>query len=222
MPMNLLDLTAQVRDIGRASIFYVAKWDGTTDLPDTLTHLGDTEGEVTLEPNTEYSDLVLPELTGPAIHERYLSGDNPEISLPLYLADPSLRAIVTPKGSGSGGYQRQRSVDEYTLVLFPEQLFIESDAQAAVDFTTAGGWTVGGDAASAAQLALIDQAMWFWRGHFSRPPMTFRHEDHGKAVDEVMFQVMHADLATSVIPDGQRLWTYGDPEDASIDINPGG
>lgn len=222
MPMNLLDLTTLLRTIGRASIFYVSKWDGTTDLPDTLIHLGDTEGEVALEPNTEFNDLTLPELTGPAIHVRYLSGDNPELSIPLYLADPALRAVVTPKGSGSAGYQRQRLVDEYTLVIFPEQLFIESNVQVALDYTTAGGWTVGGDAATATQLAYIDQSMWFWRGHFSRPPMTFQHEEAGKAVDVVTFQGMHADLALATIPDGERLWTYGDPADASIDINPGG
>lgn len=222
MSMSLLDLTAQVRTIGRATIMYVSKWDGTTDLPDTLTMLGDTEGEVTVEYNDEYSDLTLPELTGPAIHERYLSGANPVISLPLYLADPSLRAIIEPTSGGSGGYQRRRAVTEYTLVLFPEDLFIESNAQVEVDFTTAGKWTVGGDAATAAQNALIDQSLWFWRGHFNYPPYTFRHEDAGKAVDVASFQVMHCDLGVATVPDGQRLWTHGDPEDVSIDINPGG
>lgn len=220
MSMSLLDLTAQTRTIGRASVFYVSKWDGTTKLQDTLTHLGDTEGEISLAPNDEYSDLTLPELTGPAIHERYLSGLNPVLSIPIYLADPDIRAILTPAGSGSAGYQRRQSVTEYTLVIFPEQLFIESNVQVAVDFTTPSAWTVGGDAATAAQLALIDQSIWFWRGHFSFAPLTFRHEDAGKAVDTVNFHVMHADISTSYIPDGQRLFTLGDPADVSIEIDP--
>lgn len=222
MSISLLDLTAQTRTIGRASIFYGTKWIGTPDLIDNLTHLGDTEGEVTVEQNEQYSGLTLPELTGPAIHERYFEGPNPVLSIPLYLADPAVRAIVTPAGSGSAGYQRRQPVDEYTLVVIPEQTFIESNVQVAIDYTTAGGWTVGGDAATAAQLALIDQSLWFWRGHFSFPPLTFRHEEAGKAVDIVTFQTMFVDISTSYIPDGQRLYTLGDPADSSIDINPSG
>lgn len=220
MSMSLLDLTAAVRTIGRASVFYVSAWDGTTKLQDTLTHLGDTEGEITLAPNDEYSDLELPELTGPAKHERYLSGLDPVLSLPLYLADPDIRAILTPSGSGSAGYQRQRAVDEYTLWIVPEQLFIESNVQAAVDFTTGVGWTVGGDAATAAQEALIAQSIWAWRGHFTFAPLAFRHEDAGKAVDTVEFHLMHSNLSTTLIPDGQRLFTLGDPADVSIEIDP--
>jgi len=220
MSMSLLDLTAAVRTIGRASVFYVTKWDGTTKLQDTLTHLGDTEGEISISFGDEYSDLTLPELTGPAIHERYLSGMNPVVSLPMYLADPAIRKILDPVGSaGSGGYQRRRPVTEYTLVLFPEDLFIESNAQVAVDFTTPAAWTVGGDAATAAQETLIDQAIWFWRGHFSFAPLAYRHEDAGKAVDTVDFQVMHADISTTYIPDGHRLFTLGNPSDYSIEID---
>lgn len=221
MSMSLLDLTAAVRTIGRASVFYVTKWAGTTKLQDTLVHLGDTEGEITIAMNDEYSDLTLPELTGSAIHERYFSGMNPVVSLPLYLADPAIRKIIDPVGTvGSAGYQRQRPVKEFTLVLFPEQLFIESNAQVAVDFTTPAAWTVGGDAASAAQETLIDQSIWFWRGHFHFPPLAYRHADAGKAVDTVEFQVMHSDLSTTLIPDGHRLFTLGNPSDYSIEIDP--
>jgi hypothetical protein len=218
MAFDLLDLTVQDRTIGRASIFYATEWDGAADL--AMTHLGDTEGEISIDFGSEFSVLTLPELTGPAIHEAYQTGVNPVMSLPLYLADPALRAIVTPVGSGGGGYQRQQPVDTYTIWVVPEQLFIEANAQVTVDYTTAGGWTVGGDAATAAQLALIDQSYWFWKVYFNFPPTTFRHEDAGKAVDTVTVQAMHTDLALAAIPDGNRIFTYGDPADSSIDIHP--
>lgn len=212
---SLLDLTAQTRAIGRGAVFYgTGAFAGSgNDL--TLTHLGDTEGEIGIESNEGYSDLQYPELTGEAIHERYIEGESPVVTIPLYVADASLRAIVSPTGSASGGYWRRRAVTEYTLAIFPEELFIEDNAQVAVAYTTAGGWTVGGDAATAAQEALIDLSIWFWRGHFGPAKPIYRHEDGGKVVQEVMFQSMF----NGDMPDGHRLYTIGDPSDSSIEIS---
>lgn len=211
---SLLDLTAQVRSIGRASVFYGSGAFAGSGNDLTLTHLGDTEGEISVEPNDEYSELTLPELTGPAPHEKYVAGGAPQVTIPLYTASPSVRAILSPTGSASGGYQRRRAVTEYTLVLIPEDLFIEADAQVAVGYTTAGGWTVGGDAATTAQLALLDQAIWFWRGHFERSMPMYRHEDGGKAIDEIIFHSMH----NGDMPDGHHLYTVGRPDQSSIEI----
>ncbi len=214
MNYDLLDLTAQVRAIGRGSILY-----GTGAFPGSgndlaLTHLGDTEGEIGIELNEEYSELTLPELTGAAPHEKYVSGQAPVVTMPLYAADAALRAIVSPTGSASGGYQRRRAVTEYTLAILPEQVFIENDAQVTVGYTTAGGWTVGGDAATAPQLALLDLSIWFWRGHFTATPPMFRHEDGGKVVQEVMFHSMH----NGAMPNGHHLYTIGRPDQSSIEI----
>lgn len=219
---NLLDLTAQDRSLGRASVFQVTEWDGITDLPSTMTHLGDTEGDITIEFGDSYSILTLPELTGDAAHEIFLSGKNPVITIPLYLADPSVRAIVNPSGTGDGGFQRQRAVTTHTLWIVPEQLFLEGNVQVEVDYVTATGWTVGGDAATSAQDDLIQQSFWFWKGHFNFAPLSFSHADGGKALGEVSFQVMHSGLSNTLIPDGNKLWTMGDPVDNSIDINPSG
>jgi len=221
MSMTLLDLTAHLRTIGRASVFYVAKWDGTTKLPDTLAHLGDTEGNIELEMNQEYSDLRLPELTGPAVHKRKFKGLDPVLSIPLYLADPDLQTILSPIGTGSGGRQRQKDVTEYTLWVVPEELLLDANGDdVAVDYSTAGGWTVGGVAATADQENLIAQSVWFWRGHFEFAPLAFRDADAGKAVDTVLFHVMHSDLDLDIIPNGELLFTRGDPADVLVDIDP--
>lgn len=219
---TLLDLTAQLRAIGRASVFYAASpytyAASPTGADLTLIHLGDTEGEVTIEANEEYSDLTLPELTGPAIHERYFAGENPVVTLPMYAADAALRAILSPTGSANGGYQRRRAVTERALVLIPEQVFIDSDnAQAPLVATNTAGtvaWTVGGVAASQAQLDLLDLSIWFWRGHFTRAMPSYRHEDGGKVVQSVSFQAMH----NASMPDGHHLFTIGRPEEADTPI----
>jgi len=214
---DLLDLTTQVRSIGRGSVFYdtgaFAFAAGGTDV--TFTHLGDTEGEIPIEANDEYSALTLPELTGPAPHEKFISGQAPVVTMPLYAADAALRAITSPTGSASGGFQRRRSVTEYTLAIIPEQVFIEANAQAQLTYDKVAAWQVGGDAASAAQLALLDLSIWFWRGHFTVTMPIYRHEDGGKVVQEVEFHAMH----NGSMPDGHHLFTIGRPDQAATAIH---
>lgn len=217
MDVTLLDLTAQVRAIGRASVFYATGAfpfaAGGVNL--SLTHLGDTEGDIEVTANEAYSDLKLPELTGDAIHDRYVTGENPTVTIPLFAADAALRDIVSPTGSASGGFWRQRAVTEYTLVIIPEQVFIESNAQATLSYNKVDGWEVGGDAASAAQLNLLDLSIWFWRGHFTKAMPTYRHGDGGKVIQSITFQSMFNDA----MPDGHRLYTVGRPDQASTAIH---
>src|SRR5690625_1829066 len=216
---KLLDLQAQLRAIGRGVVFYAEKWDGETNL--SLTHLGDTEGEITAEMNESYSHLTLPELTGEAKHRSYVSGEDPVVTLPLFLADPALRAIVSPTGNASGGYQRQRPVKERTLVMFPEELFFDASEGEYGDLSYTGtAWQLNGEALSPAQTKLLGQSVWFWRGYFTKPGVAFRHEDGGKLVESISFQAMQSDLALAVLPDGERIYTLGDPGDKDIDIHP--
>ena len=216
-PFDLLDLTAQVRAIGRGSVFYdegaLAFAAGGVDV--SFLHLGDTEGDISIELNDEYSTLTLPELTGPAPHEKFLTGYAPKLTIPLYAADSALRAIVSPTGSAHGGYQRRRPVTEYMVGIIPEQVFIESNAQAQLTYDKVNGWRVGGDAATAAQLALLDLSIWFWRGHFTATPPMFKHEDGGKVVQQVVFESMH----NGSMPDGHHLFTIGRPDQASTPIH---
>jgi hypothetical protein len=215
--LDLLDLTTQLRAIGRASIFrqagafaYTA---GGTDV--TLVHLCDTEGAVTIELNEEYSALTLPELTGSAPHEKYYSGAAPVVTIPGYIPDPTLRTIVSPSGSAHGGYQRRRAVAEHMIAIIPEQVFIEANAQAQLSYNKVDGWEVGGDAATAAQEALLDLSIWFWRGHFTGVLPDFLHEDGGKALKPVEFHAMH----NASMPDGHHIWTSGRPDEATTPIH---
>lgn len=211
-----LDLTLQRYAIGRGIVFYADKWDGTTPLE--LTNLGVTEGEITVELNEEYSTLTLMEQTGPAQHKAYVSGENPVVTLPLFYADPNLRSIVSPTGNASGGYQRRRPVTERTLVIFPEELLYDPNTDTYQPLSFDGTWTVGGNPLNSEQTALLGLSMWFWRGYFTKAGPVFRHEDGGKALQSITFQAMTSDLPLDVLPDGERLYTLGDPQDKGIDI----
>lgn len=215
MQYTLLDLTTQVRSIGRGVVFRAPAWDGVTDLQ--LTHLGDTEGDIQVTPNESFVHLELPELTGNAKHESYVEGEDPVLQIPLYVADPAVRSIITPTGNGGGGYSRRRPVTEHTLAIFPEEMFFNpaTEAYGELAYTTAGGWTVDTVALTAKQIRLLGLAMWFWRGYFARPPIRFRHAEAGKAVEQVTFQAM----INLNLPEGEQLYTLGDPADAGIVID---
>ena len=224
----LKDLNEVARSLGRAVMFGAsdggatpayAYWDETADLQ--LDHLADTEGDIAVNPNDAYSHLMVPELTGPAKHVSYVDGEDPTIEVPVWLADPLLRAIVAPTANASGGYQRRRPVRYHTLVFFPEQMFYDTpdDAFRTIRYTTADGWEISDGAPTPAfaafsteQTRLLGLSLWAWRAYFSKPPLTFRHGDGGKSIDTITIQICQ----DSNKPDGHQLYTVGDPADAGI------
>ena len=103
---------------------------------------------------------------------------------------------------------------EYALVIFPEEVFIEGNAPVAVSYTTSGDWQVGGDAATSPQLALLDKAIFFWRGHFESLLPRYIHEDGGKLITEVTFHAMHNDSMAQ----GHYIYTIGRPDQAATPI----
>lgn len=213
---NLLNYGTQPLSLGRAAVFRAPYWDGTTDLD--LTHLGITMEEIAPPTDEQISALTLPEHTGPAPLEAFAEGSAPTVDFTMLVGSQATLDILNPTGSRNAGYRYRRSVAEHTLVLFPEQLLVEDNAEAAIAYTTVGGWTVGGDAATAAQLALIDLSIWFWRGYFMRTLPVFRHTEGGRVEAPVSFNVMQ-DLTK---PDGSQLYTVGDPVESAIDISPVG
>ena len=219
--MELRDLDGEVFHIGKAAVIQAdVAWDFDSDLHANLTQLGFTEGEVSVEFNESFNALTLPEYTGDAPHagRRFVQGEAPVVTVPTLLADPALRAKMSPTGSASGGRRRQQPVVSRTLVLIPEELFLDlsdPEAQDVVSLVPTGsGWTLGGEPLTTEQERQLGQSVWFWSGSWTKPPMTYRHEDGGKDVTEGEFTVEYQVLA----PNGHRLYTIGDPYDFGIDI----
>lgn len=216
---NLLDLSTLLRSFGRGVVFYAPVWD--RGLPLALTHLGDTEGDIVINTNPETAGLTLPELTGPAMHEVDYTGENPTVEIPMFLADPAMHAIISPSGSAHAGRSRRGKVVEYTLAVFPEDLFLVTDGEGIttrkqLKFDGVDGWTLDGDALTAEQQTLLDASIWIWRGFFNRPPRKFHGGagDAKKNIETVSFQAMHH----PDMDEGHALYTTGDPADADINI----
>lgn len=231
MDYTLLDIETLLRKYGRGVVFYAhdgiapavgdpVLWDGASEL--NLAHLGNTEGDINFVANSSVKTLTLPEISGDAIHEATYTGENPQVQIPLFLADPDLLPIVSPIGQAGAGHVRTRPVSERTIVIFPEDIF-RDDASDPVDYKTlafaAGAWNLGGTPLTVAQETLLALSVWLWRGYFDRPDRSFMggHGDDGKNIATVNFNVMmHPDM-----PDGQRLYTVGSPADFDIDIEGG-
>lgn len=213
---TLQDLADILRSFGRGVVFRSARWDPELGNPLALTHLGDTEGDIVFNPNAEVVGLTLPEVTGPAMHEGDYTGENPSLELPIFLADPALLPTLSPKGSAHAGRSSRSQVAEHTLAIFPESLFGENREAL---LCTAGAWTLGGVALTPAQLAILDNALWLWRGYFNRPSRRWLGGpgDARKNIEPVVFNVMHH----SAMPEGHKLFTIGDPTDSSIDLEGG-
>jgi hypothetical protein len=216
--IELADLDSGKFSISKGAVFYAPVWDFDSELE--LDFLGFTEGEVSVSFNETYQTLTLPEYTGDLPHEGFVQGEAPVVTIPLFTADPALRAILSPTGSASGGARRQKKVTEYTLVIFPEELFLSTDGQDNLSLeydSVAEAWELDGVALTEEQERLLGQAVWIWRGHFSKPSLVYRHADAGKSVDEVTFTAMYQPLA----PNGARAYVLGDPLEFDIDPNSG-
>jgi hypothetical protein len=167
MDYALINTATSERHIGRAAIFYVRPaWDGTADL--TLTHLGDTQGGVEFNRQSELSHLRAPEVTGPAILRSKLKGEDPMISIEnVWWGRAALLDIITGKSSASGGYTRQRDPIYATLIVVPEETLIDPATQlpGTLRYTLADGWQFVPDGEAAQDLSteqerLLAHSIW--------------------------------------------------------------
>ena len=215
--MELREVATQRYDIGRCAIFLFGTlvdgvivpdvWEEDTPLFEdaSMHHIGNTEGAVDIEPNTEYSELTLPETSGPAAIKRYLTGDRPQFELGVF-PNPELIKVFSPTGRGSAGQQRRRRVQEGTLWIVPEELFLAPDANGnmvEVPVTYNGSaFLKDGDALTDEEQELMDMSMLCWRTDYSRLAPIFRHEDGGKALKQVTV-MMQQDFTK---PDGCQIY----------------
>jgi hypothetical protein len=225
MDYTLITTATSERHIGRAALFYALAWDGTADL--TLTHLGDTQGSVEFNRNAEYGHLRAVEVTGQAKLRSKLKGEDPVLTVEnVWWGRAALLDIVTGKSSASGGYTRQRDPIYRTLIVFPEEIFIDPTTQlpGTLRNTIGGGWQfIGSDGGSpgaltAEQTRLLAHTTWIWKGYFEEPNIPFNDANAGEALAPVTFNAVHNDGLSGAIPNGHLLYTIGDPTAEGVDI----
>jgi len=206
--VSLINIEAQTYDIGRAAIFACNYWNGEGNLFASLQHIGNTEGEASIEPNEEYSALTLPENLGPAALKKYVTGAAPSFSVGVFV-NPNSLSLFTPTGAGSMGNMRQRRVKERTIWIVPEQLFIAPDGNGVeqeVDISYDGAaFQKNGQGFSEEDNRLFGLSVFGWKVHFERAMPVYRHEDGGKSLREITVHFMQ-DLTK---PDGHQILTVG-------------
>lgn len=225
MQFTLEALNEAALELGKAVLLYANEWNGSTDL--ALQHLGHTEGAVKFDAKESIAGLKLPEEYGEGMVKAYVVGADPVLTAPLFLADPALRAIITPTGDGVIGSGVRQEVKKYTLVALPRALFYDADTKkntASIGFTSPGGWTktTSGDPSGRAltedEERLLGLGIWMFSGYWERPPVTYEATvtDVVKNVEECTFHVIRPSAAAL----SGIMAIVGLPEDYDIDIQP--
>lgn len=224
--LTITELNKAAVALGRAFAFIAPKWDGATDL--ALTFLGHTNGDVVFTPNEGIRTTSAPEIS-PAPLKVAVFGAAPKATVPLFLADPALRVLVSPTGSGAIGTDGFIPVVRHTLVLMPAQLFfnaITNRNDAKVQYV-GGVWQKSavavGDAddyvaMTSDETDQLGLSIWGWDGYWSRPPVTYRF---GSATEEAVdveaceFTLMMPDIMDVV----GAMAHIGPPSDYGIEID---
>lgn len=216
-------------DLGKARVFYAVNGSGVGDVtpvhweadgPLHLKELGLTEGEMSLNANEEYSDLKLPEYTGPIPLKRYYIGEAPVLSVNIFMADPALRSILSPTGTSGAGFESQQPVALRTIVLIPEMLFRGAVGQPLQTLAYTGGvWTIGGSAIDTDLERYIGQITWLWSCAPSRAPLVFQHTEGGRALASAELTLVQ-DLQLP-FDEGIQVYYIGDPADVGVSIETG-
>lgn len=214
MTINRPSLSEAVRALGRALVYA-----GDAFTAGGLTAIGQTEGEVTAEEQESYNDLVLPELTGNAVHERDVYHDGALVTVPLIIgpkpdgsdAGTTVYDTIASVGDGAGGgYSSPQPVVTTNLLLIPESE-VDADSGLATEDTDADtvhdAWVGGANNAP-------DHAIWIWRAVPQTKSIAFRRGEGGKVIVEVPFFGMFDDDR----PEGHKIWTRGDPLAVNIDV----
>lgn len=216
--MELQDVAAQKYDLGRAAIFRRDPWDGDDSVFEGMEHIGNTEGDIDPQANPEYSELTLPETSGPAAIKRYLTGEKPEFELGIF-PNPTNMKVFSPTGLASAGQRRRRRVKEHLLWIVAEELFLAEDENGntiEVDVEYTGGvFLKAGQSLTEEEEQIVAMSMLIWRADFGRSTPLFRHEDGGKQLRNVPVMVQQ-DFTK---PDGCQLYLMvGEAEDLGIDL----
>lgn len=207
MTLALPTLTQALQAIGNAHLFV-----GDPFTASGLGALGQKEGELRFARSYQYSDLTAPELTGDVVHQRTIMGVGVTVTIPIILGDPLLYAKISPTGTKGGGWSNPQGVVTTSVVIFPD-----SEIAGGLSNTdgTVPNWTrtAGNGYPGATNTAAAPKhAVWIWRAVPENEGWGYTYENGGKQITEVVFTAMF-DAAR---PEGQKVYTQGDPIDVGI------
>lgn len=238
MEATISTLNEAALELGKGVIYYAttgevnedtglyesAEWDGTTDLE--LAHLGDTQGAIVFNANESVGTLKLPEHYNEGVIRAYVTGADPVLTAPIFLAHPGLRDLVSPSGDGLIGSGSRREVAYHTLVIMSEALHYDEGTRknnATIAYTPAGWRKItqadpAGRVLTEDEERLLGMTIWVFSGYWERPPVTFE-----ATVNDVVVNVeectFHGRRPSADVLDGVMA-LIGLPADYDIDIQP--
>jgi hypothetical protein len=173
----------------------------------SMTVLGMIQGRIAWDVAPQFSDLTLPDQTGPEVLDSILMGSNLSGTIPVVVPpDGTLMARISPSGNKGLGYSNPQAPITTSLAIVP---LSELAGGLLYNGTT---WTrlVGnGYAAASGAGAAPKLAMFAWRVRLSPGGRSWGVEDGGREILTVNFQAQHSFNAG--VPEGGKLAIFGDP-----------
>lgn len=164
-----------------------------------------TEGTIEANVGQTLNRLTAPEFTGDVAHDAWVLPQQTTVTVPVIYGDPTIFELLSGHGSFHEGYTSPQRPSYTSLVIIP---LLEMD-------NTVDPPTISYDGTWAP--AAPDHALWFWKVNPQRPNLQFQFDNGGKVIIPVTFEVFFADSDEySNIPNGQRIFTYGDPVAAGV------
>lgn len=168
-----------------------------------------TEGQITPGVPQTLNRLTAPELTGDVAHDAWVVPGQVQVTVPVIYGDAELFAALSAHGAAHEGYSAPQRPVYTSLVIIP---LLEMDTS--VDPPTI---SYGGDPA-AWDPAAPERSLWFWKTVPIRPEFSMAFDNGGKVIVPVTFEAFFAgdEGSYSGIPEGQKVFTYGDPVAAGV------
>jgi hypothetical protein len=166
-----------------------------------------TEGAIEANVQQTLNRLTAPELTGEVAHDAWVIPGQTTITVPVIYGDPDLFELFSAHGSPHEGFTSPQRPVRTSLVIIP---LLEMNQT--VDPPTI---SYNGSAWDPAPPA---RSFWFWSVVPVRPNISMAFENGGKVIIPVSFEVFFASADEyDAIPNGQRVYTYGDPAAAGVE-----
>lgn len=200
--VKILTLTDAIAAAGDAVAFI-----GSLFTANSMAPIGHVAGDVALDNPATFNDLTVPELTGPAVHQRTVDGESMEATVPVVLTADGLHWVNTsPTGSVGGGFSSPQVAPTTSVAIIPRT---EVGGGLLYNGTAWSRLAGNGVDAATGSDAAPKNALWFPRAHISRAGINFTRANGGRVVTPVRITAMWATQAG--IPDGQLLYRFGDP-----------
>lgn len=197
-------LTEALSAIGVAEVYL-----GDPLVSDGMESLGATEGTIEASATQQMNELTAPELTGNVAHAATAVLDQVQIKCNVILGDVDLYAKISPWGAAGGGHSIPQNVVTTSVLLIPRGevgggLEWDTTAVPAIKWVRTAG---NGVAAATEVAAAPKHAVWLWKAYAMFGPLPFQYSNGGKVMVEVTFRAMF----DASKPEGQKVYTIGDP-----------